>query len=81
MNVIASTLLRNNFSDTLSELKKKDYFLVAKRGQIISALVDIELFEDLMALTNKRYLNEIKKARQEYENGNVFTHKQAFGEI
>ena len=82
MNIITTTVLRNNLSDSLNEvISKKDYLLVAKKGQITSALVNIDLFEDLLALTNKEYLESIKKARIEYKKGNFFTHQQVFGEV
>lgn len=82
MDIINTATLRNNLANVISELtKKKDYFLVAKRGKITSALVDIDLFEDLMALSNRNYLQSIKKAREEYEKGDIFTHMQAFGEV
>jgi len=82
MNVITTTILRNNLADTLKEItKKRDYFLVAKKNQIKAALVNIDLFEDLLALTNKKYLKSIKKARKEYESGEFFTHNQVFGNI
>jgi PHD/YefM family antitoxin component YafN of YafNO toxin-antitoxin module len=82
MNVITTTILRNNLADTLKEIaKKRDYLLVAKKNQIKAALVNIDLFEDLLALTNKKYLKSIKKARKEYETGNFFTHSQVFGNI
>jgi len=82
MNVINTTVLRNSLADAIKEVaKKKDYLLVAKRGKITSALVDIELFEDLLALSSKKYLASIKKAREEYEKGDIFTHQEVFGEI
>jgi PHD/YefM family antitoxin component YafN of YafNO toxin-antitoxin module len=82
MNVITTTILRNNLADTLKEIaKKRDYLLVAKKNQIKAALVNIDLFEDLLALTNKKYLKSIKKARREYEKGDFFTHSQVFGNI
>jgi len=82
MNIITTTILRNNLADTLKEItKKRDYLLVAKKNQIKAALVNIDLFEDLLALTNKKYLKSIKKARKEYESGDFFTHNQVFGNI
>lgn len=82
MNIVNSTVLRNNLADALAEVgKKKDFLLVAKRGKITSALVDIDFFEDLLALTNREYLASIKKAREEYKKGDVFSHEQVFGEI
>lgn len=82
MNVINSTTLRNNLATSLAAIsKKKDYLLVAKKGKITSAIVDIDLFEDLIALADPKYRESIKKSRQEYENGDVFTHDQVFGEL
>jgi len=82
MNVVNATVLRNNLSDALKEVSgKKDYLLVAKKGKITSALVNIDLFEDLLALSNKDYLKSIKNAREEYKKGDVFSHEQAFGEV
>lgn len=81
MDIVTTTTLRNNFADSLKEVLKRDYLLVAKRGKIISALVNIDLFEDLLALKNKKYLASIRKAREEYRRGQVFTHEQVFGEI
>lgn len=82
MNVVTTTILRNNLADTLKEVsKKKDYLLVAKKGKITSALVNIDLFEDLLALVNKKYLDSIRKARKEYKAGVYFTHNQVFGNI
>lgn len=82
MNIINTTVLRNNLADALSQVaNNKNYLLVAKKGKITSAIVNIDLFEDLLALINKKYVNSIKRARKEYKNGNFFTHKQVFGDI
>lgn len=82
MNVVSTTVLRNNLADTLKEVsKKKNYLLVAKKGRITSAIVDIDLFEDLLALSNKKYVNAIKRARKEFARGEFFTFEEVFGEI
>lgn len=82
MNIVTTTILRNNLADTLKEVaSKKDYLLVAKKGKITSAIVNIDLFEDLLALTNKKYLNNIKQAREEYKSKNLLTHDDIFGEL
>jgi PHD/YefM family antitoxin component YafN of YafNO toxin-antitoxin module len=82
MNVVSTTVLRNNLADTLKEVAlKKDYLLVSKKGKVTSALVNIDLFEDLLALASKEYKDTIKKARKEYEEGKVFSHEQVFGDI
>jgi PHD/YefM family antitoxin component YafN of YafNO toxin-antitoxin module len=82
MNVISSTILRNNLADALSTItKKKDFLLVSKKGKITSAIVDIDLFEDLLALANKDYLKSIKEARNDYKKGRVKTFEEVFGEV
>lgn len=82
MNIISSTTLRNNLATSFAAInEKRDYLLVAKKGKITSAIVDIDLFEDLIALADTKYRVSIKKARQEYENGDTFTHDQIFGEL
>jgi len=82
MNIINSTTLRNNLADAMKEVdQKKDYLLVSKKGQITSALVNIDLFEDLLALANKNYKESIKIAREEYKKGQTFSHKDVFGDI
>jgi len=82
MNVINSTVLRNNLSDSLKEIEtKKRFLLVAKRGKITSALVNLDLFEDLLEIADSKYLKSIKKAREEYKKGNIFTHTDVFGDV
>lgn len=82
MTIVSSTVLRNNLADSLKQVdKKKDYLLVSKKGKITSALVNIDLFEDLMALSKKDYVKSIRKARREYEKGDILTHEEVFGEI
>ena len=82
MNIVTTTVLRNNLADSLKEVtNKKDYLLVSKKGKVTSAIVNIDLFEDLLALASKEYKDSIKKARKEYEEGKVFTHEQVFGDI
>ncbi len=80
MNVVSATVLKNNLTNTIDEItRKKDYLLVAKKGRVTSALVDIEFFEDLLTLADKKYRATIQKARKEYEQGEIFTHDQVFG--
>lgn len=82
MNIVSATILRNHLADALKEVdKKKDFLLVAKKGEISSALVNIDLFEELLSLTDTDYLKSIKKARKEYKNGDVLSHEQVFGKL
>lgn len=82
MTIITSTTLRNSLADSLNEVnKKRDYLLVARKGKITSAVVNIDLFEDLLELADKNYLKTIKKAREEYEKGELLSHEDVFGEL
>ena len=81
MNVVNATVLRNHLADSLKQVEKKDYVLIAKKGKVTSAIVNIDLFEDLLALSNKNYIKSIKKAREDYKKGNFLTHNQIFGEL
>jgi len=82
MNIITTTVLRNNLADSLKEISnKRDYLLVASKGKLNSALVNIDLFEDLLALVNKDYVKSIQKARKEYKAGAIFSHEEVFGAI
>lgn len=80
--IIQTATLRENLSqiiDTLSE--GKGFMIVTRKGKPVSALVNIDTFEDMLAKTSSVYLKDIKDARREYKNGNFLTHKKLFGEI
>jgi len=80
--LVPTTSLRNNLSDVLETVaKRKDFLLVTKRNSPISAIVNLDFFEDLLALTNKKYLDSIKKAREDYKKGKVFSHAEVFGKL
>ena len=81
-DVISSTVLRNNLADTLKEVSQKaDYFLVSKKGKLVSALVNLDFFEDLLALSSKKYLASIREARKNYQEKKIYSLDGAFGEI
>lgn len=73
--------MRSNFSSTLDELAKQNYLLVARRGKISHAIVNLDFLEDLLALNNKEYLASIRQAREEYKRGKLLSHTQVFGEL
>ncbi len=81
MNIVTTTILRNNLADVISEIEQKKYLLVAKKNKITSALVDIDFFEDLIALANIKYVKSIRQAREEFRKGDVFSHDQVFGKL
>lgn len=74
--------LRDHLSDVLKGVSQgEDYFIVTKRGRPVSALVNLDFFEDLLAATSPEYLKSIKEARSDYEAGRTFTHEEVFGEL
>ena len=82
MNIITTTVLRNNLADSLQEVSAKSgYLLVANKGKLNSAIVNIDLFEDLLAFVNKDYVKSIQKARKEYKACAIFSHEEAFGTV
>ena len=77
---VPSTILRDNLFDTLNEVDKKEkYLVITKKGKPISAIVNLDFFEDLLALSSPKYLNAIKEARANYQKGEIFSHKEVFG--
>ncbi len=82
MTTINSTTLRNNLADSLNFIAdSKDFMLITSKGEIRSALVNIDLFEDLLAGSNKEYLQSVQEAREQINKGDVFTHSEVFGEL
>ena len=82
IQTIPVTTLRNNLADVLKELaRKRPYLLVTKKGEPISALVDLDFFEDLLALSSPEYLKSIKEAREQYKRGKYYTHEEVFGKL
>ena len=81
--IIPSSLLHSHSSDVLKEVssQKKAYLLITKRNKPVSAIVNLDLFEDLLAASNSEYLKSIKEARQDYKKGHVSTHEEVFGEL
>jgi len=69
-------------SEVLKEVgSKEEYFIVTKKGRPVSALVNLDFFEDLLALASPEYVQSIKEARADYEAGRTFTHGEVFGEL
>ena len=44
-----------------------------------SAMINLDLLEELLSLADSDYLKSIKQARHEYKNGEVFSHDVVFG--
>lgn len=80
--VIRTATLRENLSQVINTLsKKRDFMVITRKGKPVSALANLDFFEDLLAKASPRYLKEIKEARRQYRKGNFLTHAQLFGEI
>lgn len=78
---IKSTTLRDNLSDTLDSMVKERLLIITKRNQPVSALVDLDYLEDLLATGNPSYLKSIRDARADAKAGRVFTHADVFGDL
>lgn len=80
---VATTTLRENLSDVLAEVGKsrEKVLIVTSRGKDVSAIINLDLLEDLLASSSKSFLASIKKAREEIKKGRVFSHEELFGKI
>lgn len=80
--LIASSVLRDNLADALKEVSSKEkYFLITQKGRPVSAIVNLDFFEDLLALSSPDYLKSIKEAREDYKKGKLFSHHEVFGAL
>lgn len=79
--IVTTTTLRDNLADVIKESDKEKYFLITKKGRPVSAIVELNFFEDLLALSSPKYLKSIKEARENYKKGQVFGHEEVFGAI
>ena len=80
--LIAATTLRNHLSDALKAVVgSKKLLLVTKKNKPVSAILDIDLLEDILAAAGRKYVAGIREARADYKKGRVFTHKEVFGRL
>lgn len=80
--IIQVSVLRNHLSDTLDEVEGGEKFLlVARNNELVSAIVDIDFFEDLLAAHGKEYVKSIREARRHYRLGKTSTHDEVFGKL
>ncbi len=79
---IDATDLRNNLADTLKSLNREDILLIRSRGKLTGkVIIDDDLLEDLLLLTDKKYLQDIRKSRQEIKKGQTYTFDEVFGDV
>jgi prevent-host-death family protein len=80
-NVDTATL-RAHLSDTLNEVeKKRDYMVITRKSKPVSALISLDLLEDLLAKASHPYLKSIREARAEIKAGKGKTFEQVFGKL
>lgn len=81
IKTIPASTLRNNQASALKALEKEKALLVTRSGRALSALVDLDYFEDLLALSSPKYLNSIRKARADIKAGRFYSHEEVFGKL
>ena len=80
--IVSASVLRNHLADTLDEVSEGEKFLlVARNKEIVSAVVDIDFFEDLLAAHAKEYVQSIREARKQYKEGKTLGHEEIFGTL
>ena len=79
-NAITSSNLRSNLFDVLDAVESEEkYLLITRDKKPVSVLVNLDYFEDLLALKSKKYLKEIREARAQYKSGETQTFDEVFG--
>ena len=82
VKTIPASMLRNHLFDTLNAMSSKQKFLViTKKNRPVSVLVDLDFFEDLLALHSPDYLKSIRQAREDYKHDRMLTHQEVFGKL
>ena len=76
---IDASMMRKNLSEALDTVRDtKSILLVKRRGNVESALIDIDMLEDLLAVQDPAYLKSIAEARASKE---WYTPEEVFGDL
>ena len=76
---IDAAAMRNNLAETLDAVHgSKTIILVKRRGKIESALIDIDILEELLAAQNPEYIKSIAEARASKK---WYTPEEVFGDL
>lgn len=70
--------LRSNLAESLEAIQNDEVLIVTRRGKKERAIIDLDRLEDLLAVTDPRYLKTIEEARSSKE---YFSHDEVFGDI
>jgi len=80
--VVQASDLRNNLADVLNSIGRDvKYLMISRNHEVNAVIVDIDFFEELLALMSKDYLKSIREARKEYKKGQTSTHEDVFGKL
>lgn len=76
---ITVTKLRSNLSSVLNAINKDNPIqIISRYDKQEHVIVDIDKFEDLLALNDPQYIKEIAQARRQIFNNDVLILKDAF---
>ncbi len=76
---IDASMMRKNLSEALDNVRDfKSILLVKRRGHVESALIDIDMLEDLLAVQDPEYVKTIAEARASKE---WYTPEEVFGDL
>lgn len=75
---VSASDLRSNLADALESISSDDVLIVTRRGKKERAIIDLDKLEDLLAASDPKYLETIKKARASKE---YFSHEEVFGNL
>jgi len=59
----------------------KEVTVSTLRQNLADALVNLDIYEDFLALTSPRFLDSIKEAREDFKKGRVKTIEEVFGQL
>jgi len=60
---------------------KEEVLIVTSRGTDVSAIVNLDLLEDLLASSSSSFKASINKAREDIKKGRAFSHEDLFGKL
>ena len=79
---VDTVTLRNHLADVIDEVRdKKDFMLVTRKSRPVSALINLDFLEDLLALASPKYLKSIRGAREDAKLGRLLSHAEVFGKL
>ncbi|MFA7308712.1 MAG: type II toxin-antitoxin system Phd/YefM family antitoxin [Patescibacteria group bacterium] len=77
---LTTSAFRDNIADAIRLVNEKEkYFVITNKGKAVSALINLDYFEDLLALSSPEFLADIRAARLEAKQGKLHSHEEVFG--